>query len=161
VPYEGDARDARDDAKLAGYASTLADRIDDVIPDWVVRCVEERLREAGRAFPGDLRGRATEAGERARADVSPKVRALLKQDIDEQRTNPLAIIRGAVAYPTEVLAAAGVAPVERDADARRLFPDDVYDLTPGSFADVDPSLAHPGVEWGAAKAHVHLKRRRL
>ncbi len=35
-------------------------------------------------------------------------------DIDEQRTTPLALIRGAVRYPTEVLRAAGVPPVERD-----------------------------------------------
>ena len=40
------------------------------------------------------------------------------------------------------------------------FPDDPYDLTPGSFADVDPSLHEPGLVWGAAKAHVVLARRR-
>jgi hypothetical protein len=42
----------------------------------------------------------------------------------------------------------------------RSFPDDVYDLTPASFADVDPALHEPGLVWGAAKAHVHLARRR-
>jgi hypothetical protein len=36
----------------------------------------------------------------------------------------------------------------------------VYDLTPASFADVDPALHEPGLVWGAAKAHVHLARRR-
>jgi hypothetical protein len=44
--------------------------------------------------------------------------------------------------------------VQRDADAERLFPDDPYDLTPGSFADIDPELHDPGLLWGAAKAHV-------
>lgn len=149
-----------DEAELARYASALADRIDAVIPRWVVRCIERRVGEANRTVPDDLQRRATGAGEQARADVSPKVRALLDQDVDEQRTNPLAIIRSAIRYPTEVLAEAGVSPVERDADAQRLFPEDVYDLTPGSFADVDPSLSEPGIEWGAAKAHVHLTRRR-
>ena len=42
----------------------------------------------------------------------------------------------------------------------RAFPDDVYDLAPASFADVDPALHEPGLVWGAAKAHVHLARRR-
>jgi putative CocE/NonD family hydrolase len=40
------------------------------------------------------------------------------------------------------------------------FPDDAYDLGPASFADIDPSLHEPGLMWGAAKAHVHLARRR-
>ena len=43
---------------------------------------------------------------------------------------------------------------------RAMFPDDLYDLTPGSFRDLDPALHEPGLEWGAAKAHVHLARRR-
>jgi hypothetical protein len=59
-----------------------------------------------------------------------------------------------------VLRAAGVPPVRRDEFAEHAFPDDVYDLAPASFADVDPSLHEPGLVWGAAKAHVHLSRRR-
>jgi hypothetical protein len=70
------------------------------------------------------------------------------------------LLRAAVRIPTGVLAAAGVAPVDRDDFARRNFPDDPYDLTPASFADVDESLREPGLVWGAAKAHVHLARRR-
>jgi hypothetical protein len=50
--------------------------------------------------------------------------------------------------------------VARDEFSLRNFPDDVYDLTPASFADVDPELHEPGLLWGAAKAHVHLARRR-
>ncbi len=53
-----------------------------------------------------------------------------------------------------------MAPLARDAFARRQDPDDVYDLMPASFADIDPALAEPGLVWGAAKAHVHLARRR-
>jgi hypothetical protein len=59
-----------------------------------------------------------------------------------------------------VLAAAGVPPVERDAHARRLFPDDVYDLGPAAFADLSAEVHQTGVVWGAAKAHVILRRRR-
>jgi hypothetical protein len=59
-----------------------------------------------------------------------------------------------------VLAAAGVPPVGRDEVARRLHPDDDYDLTPASFADISPELHEPGLVWGAAKAHVVLARRR-
>jgi hypothetical protein len=65
-----------------------------------------------------------------------------------------------VVFPTVVLADAGVGEVVRDADAERLFPEDVYDLTPGGFVDIDPALHEIGLAWGAAKAKAHLARRR-
>jgi hypothetical protein len=94
------------------------------------------------------------------AAVEPALRDLLRADVDDQRTNPLAILRGAVRYPTGVLRAAGVPPVERDAHAVALFPEDDYDLSPAAFADLGPSVHEPGLRWGAAKAHVILRRRR-
>ncbi len=48
----------------------------------------------------------------------------------------------------------------RDAQSARFQPDDVYDLAPASFADLAPELHDLGISWGAAKAHVHLQRRR-
>jgi hypothetical protein len=39
-------------------------------------------------------------------------------------------------------------------------PDDRYDLTPRTFADVDPSLHELGIVWGAVKARAHLRRHR-
>jgi hypothetical protein len=95
----------------------------------------------------------------AREDVGAQVRALLTTDIDEQTTTPLAIVRGAgVRYPTGVLRGAGVPPVERDSFVERAFPDDLYDLAPASFADLDPALQEKGLEWGAAKAFEHKRR---
>jgi hypothetical protein len=70
------------------------------------------------------------------------------------------VLRGLVRYPTAVLAAAGARPAARDEFAVRNFPDDAYDLTPAAFTDVDPALHEPSLLWGAAKAHVHLVRRR-
>jgi hypothetical protein len=87
------------------------------------------------------------------------VRTLLAADIDEQVTTPLAIIRSAaVRYPTSVLRRAGVAPVVRDPFAAAAFPDDIYDLSPASFADLSADLVDPGMAWGAAKAFVHKRR---
>ena len=145
---------------LAGYAAALSDGIGDALGPWVVRSVLSTVEQRGGLVTGALRVRATEAGVAATTAVAPQVRALLALDIDDQRTGPLALVREAVAYPTAVLADAGVAPADRDAQAVALFPDDVYDLTPASFADLDPALAEAGIAWGAAKAHVHLARRR-
>jgi hypothetical protein len=101
---------------------------------------------------------AEEAGQRARVEVGAAVRALLEADIDAQATTPLALLRAAVRYPTAVLVAAGVPEVQRDAFAEAAFPADVYDLTPATFADIDPALAEAGLAWGAAKAWTHKRR---
>jgi len=149
-----------DEHKLDRYAAELADAIEAALPAWVVRSVEQRLQAwAGRADPVVI-DQARAAGERSRAEIGAEIRRLLSLDVDEQRTNPLSIVRRAVRYPTQVLQAAGVPPVRRDEFAEHAFPDDIYDLSPASFDDVDPSLHEPGLLWGAAKAHVHLSRRR-
>lgn len=151
---------ADDEAVLARHAATLADGVVSALPRWVERCVADRLEAWSGPVHGDPRSAASEAGEQAAREVGPRIRALLSTDVDDQRANPLALVRDAVAFPTEVLRAAGVPPVVRDAEAERLFPGDPYDLTPGSFAELDPDLADLGIVWGAAKAHVVLRRRR-
>ena len=137
------------------YATALADAVVRALPGWVERSVTRRL--GGPAGP-EIRDAVRDAGRRAAAEVGGAVRALLALDIDEQRSTPLAILRSAVRYPTEVLQAAGVPPVERDPMQVRLLPGDLYDLSPASFADVDPALAEPGLYWGAAKALAHRRR---
>jgi len=152
---------AADLEALAGYASVLAAGVAASIGPWVERSVATVCTNAGVMITGNLRRNAAEAGAEATAVVAPQVRALLELDIDEQRMGPLELVRAAVRWPTEVLREAGVPEVRRDEAAKAMFPDDVYDLTPGSFKDVDPSLHEPGLVWGAAKAHVHLARRRV
>jgi hypothetical protein len=139
------------EAELVEKARALADAIEAALGPWIVGAVRRLGGEA-------LVPRAEAAAERARREVLPEIRALLEADIDDQATTPLALLRRAVRYPTEVLAEAGVAPVERDEFAVRAFPDDVYDLSPASFDALDPALRGPGIEWGAAKAFVHKAR---
>jgi len=145
---------------LANYAAVLADGIENALGPWVVRSVEVVCLNAGIMITGIVRQKATIAGVEATADIAPQVRALLALDIDQQRGGPLELVRRAVKWPTAVLVECGVPAVSRDETAISMFPDDLYDLTPGSFRDLDPELHEPGLEWGAAKAHVHLARRR-
>ena len=140
--------------RLAECARALAEGIAQALPEWVVSAVASRLPE----MEPDLRAAAMGAGEAAAADIGGEVARLLAADIDDQRENPLALLRRAVRYPTEVLIAAGVEPAERDDFAVERFPDDIYDLTPASFADIHPDLQTPGLEWGAAKAFVYRRR---
>lgn len=136
------------------HATALADAIVAALPGWVERSVARYVDVADPAVADATR----QAGRRAAEDVGAQVRALLRADIDEQRTTPLSLLRGAVRYPTAVLRDAGVPPVDRDPIQVRLLPEDLYDLSPASFADVDPTLAEPGMVWGAAKALAHRRR---
>jgi len=151
---------AQDEAALARCAAELADAVEAALPGWVLRGVVTRAGEAGLVVDDTLVGTASVAGRACASDLGPRVRALLALDADDQRGSPLALLRGAVVYPSRVLSAAGVPPSRRDEFAERSFPDDAYDLAPATFADIDPSLHDPGIMWGAAKAHVHLARRR-
>ena len=134
----------------------LSEGIRQALPKWVVTAVESRLPQMG----AEIREAAEAAGLAAAAEIGGEVVRLLAADVDDQRENPLAVLRRAVRYPTEVLIAAGAVPVERDDFAINRFPDDIYDLTPASFGDIHPDLQTPGLTWGAAKAFVHRRRHR-
>lgn len=169
------------DRVLAEVGVELADRVAAVVPGWVVSCVvtvfdawcEAGAGSASGPVPGPghepagaAAGReavvaeAEATGKRAGEVIGAQLRALLVSDVDTQRSTPLEAVRAAVTYPTGVLRAAGVAPVERDRFTTERFPDDVYGLTPASLAAVDASLGELSVRWGAAKAAAHRRRHR-
>ena len=142
-------------------ARRLVDGVDAVFVAWIERLVDEHL---GADLPADKHRAvmidAHKAGMAAREATMPTLRTLLATDADQQSSSPLAILRNAIAFPTRVLIDAGATPVVRDEFDQRMFPDDLFDLSPAGFGDIDPSLAELGMVWGAAKAHVVLTRRR-
>jgi hypothetical protein len=140
------------DIQLARYATALADAIDGAVVPWLVGCVASRV--------SGHEGEALAAAEAARRDVVPRIRDLLATDIDAQRATPLQLLRRGTAPVNRLLADAGATPPMRDDVSRRLDPDDVFDLGPAAYADLGPEVAEAGLVWGAAKAHVHLHRRR-
>lgn len=142
-----------DEDKLAQYAADLSAGLSAHTRGWVESVIADRVAP-DRVSP--LMERLTAEIHQALAEVDH----LLSEDIDAQRANPLALIRSLVPPISSALSEEGLAPVPRDPDAERLFPDDVYDITPGAFSDIHPDLHMPGLAWGAAKAHVHLQRRR-
>lgn len=146
---------------LARYGEALTVAVEAALGPWMAAAVDARLPAGlGPALRADVDRALAEATDRAVADVGGKLRRLLALDLDDQWTNPLSIIRQAVAYPTAVLAAAGAPPAARDDTDAALHPDDVYGLVPLAFGDLGPEVHERGMEWGAAKAHVHLTRRR-
>lgn len=149
-----------DEQRFDEISEALADGIAAAVPGWIERLVTERVVAWQGEVPADVRSAAARAGEAARDDVVPRVRALLATDVDEQRSNPLGLLRQAARFAHEVLAAAGVPPVERDEFARRSFPDDVHGLVPAAWDEIDPALHELGMTWGAAKAYLFKARRR-
>lgn len=146
---------ADDEESLAAYGSALGDAFERIAAAWFVRLVEER---SPGATAYDEAANQLEAA--AQATVAG-LRALLAADITRQQIGPLEVLRrSVVGVPTHVLKGMQAPVAIRDDFAQSNFPDDVYGLTPASFGDVDPSLHEPGLVWGAAKAHVHLRRRR-
>ena len=151
---------AADDERLASLAGSLAAAVDATVPGWIERLVLERVTAwRGDAGP-DVAARAAAAGAAARAEVSPRMHQLLATDIDQQRTNPLSLLRDVTHHAHEVLEELGVPPVARDEFAERSFPDDRFGLVPATWQDVDPALHEAGISWSAAKAFVFKARRR-
>jgi hypothetical protein len=145
---------------MESYAAALIEGIEACLPRWVERCVRDVMVAWEGDLPADIARSAQRAGVVAGQEIAAQVRRLLETDIDEQRTTPLQLVRSAVRYPGEVLAAAGAPRPERDPFAESAFPSDVYDLSPASWAEVDPALSEPGIAWGAAKAFTHMQRHR-
>lgn len=154
IEESGEPTLADDEAALAGHAMNLVEAVEGVVGEWIRWSIADRAPTLAMSAEADA---AATAGAR---ELVTELRSLLSQDIADQTEAPLQVLRRGVRYATDVLAAASVPPVARDDFAARAFPDDVYDLAPAAFADVHPSLHEPGLIWGAAKAHVHLRRRR-
>jgi hypothetical protein len=95
------------------------------------------------------------AGRTAASRVADDLRALFALDAADQSATPLEIVRTAVREPTDVLRAAGVPAVVRDAFAERAWPDDRYGLAPSTLGDLgDDELAPLQLAWGLAKTKV-------
>lgn len=135
--------------QAAGEA--LIEAILEVLPQWahahVVRLGGESLADQGLA-----------AGAAAAEVLAPELRALIDTDSDLQATTPLAIVRRAVAWPTDALSAAGVVPGPRDPFTADRFPEDIYELTPASWSDLGEEVNDLGIRWGVMKAFLHKQR---
>jgi hypothetical protein len=141
--------DEEPDVSLLG--AELAAAVLEALPGWVQRCLDRHLFDV----PAEV---IAATAKHARELVEAPLVSLLSGDIDAQRGSPLAIVRIAVAAPTVILRSAGVEPVDRDPFAQSAFPDDLYDLSPATWADLGDAVSEPGLRWSVGKAVAHRKR---
>ena len=130
------------------------------VPQWIERvtlraCEGETVdkRDAVRAVMSQLQTNT-------RAFVQDQLGVLLSTDVDQQRTNPLEVLRASTRFASAALRNAGITAPTRDEFQQRLDPDDEYLLGPMSWMDLGEDVHEAGIEWGAWKAATVLTRRR-
>ena len=155
-----DSGPSDDDAHLRVLADALGDALIEAVAPWLVSRACHLADTAGRTLPPHEMERLQTAAEATAAHLAPRVRHVLGADVDAGLGTPLATLRDGTGAFTAALVELGFAPARRDEFVRQRFPADVYDLGPATFSDIDPSLHEPGLVWGAARARVHLRRRR-
>jgi hypothetical protein len=144
-------------------AARILEGVEEHAAAWVVRAVTFILDAWGRldtaAYVAAI-AHARDAGTEAAQRVGTELRAFFATDVDEQRTTPLAIVRSLRVEATNVLQAAGVPPVERDAYDERAFPDDIYGIVPKDLAELDDQdLGAALIAWGLGKSGVLRDRK--
>ncbi|MDA3038681.1 MAG: hypothetical protein O3C27_03970 [Actinomycetota bacterium] len=152
-----DQGDSAEEA-FAELSRRLLATLTPLVGPWVEHQILTRL-PSSHADRSDMTALARQAGRAAAAHVGPRLEQLLSADIGRQRTNPLALLREATPFATDVLRSVGVPPAVRDEHARAMHPDDHYDVSPGAFSDFGEAAHEAGLLWGAAKAHLHLRQR--
>lgn len=138
---------SEDDTRYAEIAASLLSAIDRALAPWV----EQTLNARGLTDPATVT--ATVAA--VRAGALPDLEQLLAADIDRHRSTPLEILRRAATPMTEVLAAHGL-----QRDPRALEDRDPFQIGPMTWSDLNEEVAEAGMTWGAAKAHIHISRRK-
>ena len=115
--------------------------------------VRARLAERGLDEPAGLQ-EALLDGERWLAD---ELGNLLEQAFTRQSRSPLEVFQEAMKFPTALLEAAGVAPLERDDAAVAALPGDLFDLAPASSQDLGEEAWKTHIAWGASKASAFIR----
>lgn len=147
------------DVDMEAVVEALRTAAVEAAPRWVGRSVHQ-VAGAQRLDVSTADDLVVDAGERSARFVDDRMGALLALDIDRQRTTPLSVFRDAARFPVEVLHQLGAQPVARVDVERWANPNDPFGVTPATLADVGEAVQEAGIVWGAAKAAIHLQRRR-
>ncbi len=141
-----------DEEKFEQYGRALHAAVSEAVRPWLVREVSSRLGSADDELALLL--------EETAQDVERSIDELVGADVDQPLSGPLERIRLCVEPLNSELDRRGVEPPARNTVDRQLRPLDRHELGPMTFRDLSDGVHDAGINWGAAKAHLHLKRRR-
>lgn len=141
------------------YSARLLETSNEVVAQWVERLIRKHCddQKISDLVVGDL---LSSVVARVNREVHSNLHELLSLDVLEQRSNPLAIFRQATRSVSELLTQIGCTPKARDEFDERSFPDDIFGLSPATWADIDETMVEPGIEWGAWKAATIMMRKK-
>lgn len=143
--------------RLEGYPLALLHAVDAAFEGWYLGRLTAIASTGGAVIDGnEIAGVSAEAAHWVRSELA----AFLAVDVDEQRTNPLHLLRSAARFATDLLDSAGTVRPVRDEFESRAMPDDVFAVGPLAWIDLGDDVHEAGISWGAWKAATVLTRRR-
>jgi hypothetical protein len=148
------AFDANDEAKFFEHGERLQQAITGAIRPWLDAVIESRLPDTA------ISAQLAETLDDITTAVDRSIVELINADVDEPLSGPLERIRREVEPLNDAFDRLGVPPPHRDAVDVRMRPADRFALGPMTFRDLGDEVHEAGITWGAAKAHLHLQRRR-
>jgi len=145
---------------LEEYPRALFEAVRAVYADWLRSRAEQIAGSAGRVLTTEERESLGSAVGASTDVMSNGLRALLATDVDDQRHNPLHVLRVSSRPVTDFLRSLGLQAPVRDEFETRAMPDDVYAIGPLTWLDLGEGVHEAGISWGAWKAATELTRRR-
>lgn len=145
---------------LDSYPRDLYNAVIAAVPSWISRRMLEISSQGGISAGADVMSSIDEVIQETLNQVSGDLFALLATDVDEQRFNPLQVIREANVFANQALMAADVPVPHRDAFDAQVMPHDTYAFGPLTWRDLSEDVHDAGISWGAWKAATVLTRRR-
>lgn len=142
------------------YSAELLEAIVRALPTWVDTTVRRTVGEATGVDDATLRA-AIDGATVAMVDgVRSALGDLFAHDPEEQRVNPLQVLRAEARVVTGCLRRLGAGPVARDEFERTSLPDDVFGVGPLAWRDLGEEVHDAGITWGAWKAAIIMARHR-
>lgn len=138
--------------ELNPYSRALLDSVLAAIPSWLALKIATVAPEVEIDTPSIVNS--------TMEFVRENLTELLSTDVDEQRVNPLHLLRQSTRFATAALRDVGVPPAKRDEFDQQSMPDDVYAFGPLTWRDLSEEAHDAGITWGAWKAATVLTRRR-
>lgn len=146
--------DANDEAKFLEHGQQLHRAVSGAIRPWLDALIESRV--SGSSLTTEL----AETLDGITTAVDRSIAELINADVEKPLSGPLERIRREVEPLNDVLDRLGVSPPHRDPVDVQMRPGDRHALGPMTFRDLGDDVHEAGITWGAAKAHLHLQRRR-
>ena len=152
-PAESAEAEPTDEQRYLAYGQALRAAVADAFDPWLVALLESR--NGGQPLADEV----ASAIARVRTDALANLTTLIEADVAEPLSGPLEQIRRAMSTLGATLDDHGFERPARDPYDEQMLPDDVHALGPISFLDLGEAVQSAGINWGAAKAHLHMSRR--